>query len=224
VGYQEGLEVNLLRGNRTDDRDLREQPGHLYPSMPDNVDHECGDIVEGNGPGRNAAETSWRWCRALSRKDFDALMSLIDPSATLHTPVTDQFRLQGHAEISALVRCVFMKVDYFNFHMDVGSDEMRVVAFHSQTMGFQFEEIQMLHINENHLIDEVVLTIRPAAGVAAVLYGVGAELIGRNRSLRWRMVFRPLLYVIAHVVRFVDRKILVLAAPPMTGRPSGRDV
>jgi hypothetical protein len=178
-------------------------------------------VVDPKGSGNGAAETAARWCQALSQKDFDGMMALLDPAAVLYTPVTDQFSLVGHAEIAALVHSVLTNVDDFDFYLNVGTDYRRVVGFHGRTKNFQFEEFQSLRINDENLIDELVLAVRPLAGVTAVLYGVGVGLLVANRSPRWRRLFRPLLGAVAHAARLADRKVLLLAAPPLTNGSSG---
>lgn len=194
--------------------DLRAKPIYVASENgPVDSDHFPG--TGPTGPGIDAADTSTRWCRALTDKNFEAMMGLLAHDAVLRTPVTDQFPLRGRDGIATLVSNVLANVDDFEFYLNLGNESRRVVAFHATTHGFQFEEFQSLHINDDNYIDELVLAVRPLAGVTAVLYGVGTGLLGTNRSPRWRRAFTPFLGALAHGMRFFDRKILLLAAPPL---------
>ncbi|QUQ72504.1 hypothetical protein [Kutzneria sp. CA-103260] len=185
------------------DHDTSCEPGHRAPN----------GFADLPGPGRSPAETSWRWCRAGRRKDLAAFESLLAPDAILHTPITDAFRFEGRAEVFMLLTIFFSKVDYLDYHTDVGEGATRVLGFHGRFSRIPFEEYLVLSFDEQHQVRHLVVATRGAAGLTAVFSSLGPDLLAVNHS-RWTgRLARLAMPAAMWLVAALDRWVFPLAAP-----------
>ncbi len=191
------------------------QPPAVFDPPP--VDEFGEPFVDSRGPGRTAAETTWRYVRAVSRKDVGAIELLLAPEIVVHTPLTSKYTFDGVDEVTSLLRIVFDCFEYLDGQTDIGDNDTRALRFLGRVNGTEFEESQFFWFDEKNRIKEAVLSMRPTVGLAAVTDAVGPRFLAWSHS-RWAgRVAGPMLRLNTRIVAFTDRIVQRGAAPK---RPS----
>ncbi|MEV0700894.1 hypothetical protein AB0I53_23700 [Saccharopolyspora sp. NPDC050389] len=127
--------------------------------------------------------------------------------------MTDSFRFEGRAEVGSLLGILFSKLDYLDYHTDVGEGATRVVGFHGRSNGIEFEEYLVLSFDEQHRIRHAVVAVRGMSGLALIFSTIGPDLLRMHHS-RWGAgLARFGLPIITRAVVAMERWLLPLAEP-----------
>jgi hypothetical protein len=136
---------------------------------------------------------------ALERRDLDALMDTFAPDATLRSPITSSFRFVGREQLRPLYEGVFQVISDFRVTQEItGADDCRVLLISGEVGGVEFEEVQLLRLNDQGLVREITLFFRPLPALPALAQGITRTLIAkrsRPRSLLLRFLAAPLVAI-----------------------------
>jgi hypothetical protein len=176
-------------------------------------------FVDELGPGRSSAETSWRWRQAGTRKDIELARSLVAPDVVLRLPATDQWALEGEAEVIDMLGVVFRTLDFLEFQNDIGDETTRALRLFGSVHGVKFEESHFLWFDEQHRVTEAVFCIRPALGLAAITDALGPPLLSTNHSYALGRAAHYFLRTATRVVAAVDRHVIPRGRPHRAWTP-----
>lgn len=132
--------------------------------------------------------TATRFRNAVDRRDIDVLETLFTPDVCLFSPVKFtpfEGRAQVIAVLGVLMRHVFDEFAYvgeLDGHVAPSAGdavESHVLVFRAVADGLQVHGIDLLHLDEDGLITEITVMVRPLSAVTAlstaVLAGLTAE-------------------------------------------------
>lgn len=160
-----------------------------------------------------STETTERYRRALETRDVELALSAFAPDAVVRSPLTDRVRFTGHAELRPLLEVAYAHLRDVRFHTDTGDGKTRVVVYTARIGGEDVEEAAVLKLDEDGLIAEVTLFVRPLPGLVALMDAFGPDIARRNgRTFAARVLAvaaKPLLAM----VRSGDRRAVPLAGP-----------
>ena len=152
-----------------------------------------------NEAGRAARD---RMRAALEAKDHAALDSLLAPGVVLHSPIIST-PFEGKEAVSELYAEVIASyTDYRFVHELEGADGRQHLMAEGTLRGRQLETVVSIEVDDEGLIDDITVLIRPLAGVIAFLVVLGPPLArrrGRLHALAIRLISPPLPLVAALV-------------------------
>jgi hypothetical protein len=147
------------------------------------------------------APTSFR--RALEARDTSALLGALAKGAVLHSPATDRLRFTG-AELRALLAAVIDAYEDLHIAHESGNDESRTLILNARVGAQEFEETLVLRLDGEDRVEDIHASIRPLAGLLAVMAAVGGRLARRRgRVAEW--LFHILLAQLRLTVAIGDR-------------------
>ncbi|MEU7893069.1 nuclear transport factor 2 family protein [Nonomuraea sp. NPDC049152] len=120
--------------------------------------------------------TALRYREAGERKDLDALMSTLAPEVVFHSPLSARAAFQGHDELRTLFGVVFASIGELRYHTDVGDDRTRMLAATTTLDGHTMEESVLLKLDENGLITEITMFVRPLPALTRLMAALGPGL------------------------------------------------
>ncbi|RSM83318.1 nuclear transport factor 2 family protein [Amycolatopsis sp. WAC 01375] len=160
-----------------------------------------------------STDTTERYRRALETRDVELGLSAFAPDAVVRSPLTDRVRFTGHVELRPLLEVAYSHLRDVRFHTDTGDGKTRVVVYTARIGGEDVEEAAVLKLDEDGLIAEVTLFVRPLPGLVALMDAFGPDIARRNgRTFAARLLkfaAKPLLAM----VRSGDKRAVPLAGP-----------
>jgi SnoaL-like domain len=121
---------------------------------------------------------------AMETRDFDAVARALAPDVVLHSPITASFTFRGRDEVRSLLENVRGVFDELHYVHDFGSRELRVLVFEARVGRERIEGADTLLLDEEGLVREITVFIRPLPGLVAFAATLAPQLAGRNG--RWR--------------------------------------
>jgi hypothetical protein len=112
----------------------------------------------------------------VESKDFDRLEAMLAPDVHFRSPVVYR-PYEGRPAVGALLRVVGEVLGpAFAYHWQVRQDDREVLFFSTEVGGREVEGVDLLRYDENGLVAELVVMMRPASGLLAVRDAIGARL------------------------------------------------
>jgi len=105
---------------------------------------------------------------ALEARDLDAVIESLTHDVVLRSPITAGFRFTGREQIRSLYKAVFDGVETFEVTEEVGDGPTRVLVLKGQIGDQEFEEIQLLSLDDEGLVRELTLFFRPLPALPAL--------------------------------------------------------
>lgn len=120
---------------------------------------------------------------AIEARDMDAVAALLAPDVTFRSPVAF-VPYEGRDLVAAILRAVERVFEDFAYEREMASPDGRDVAlvFHARVGGRDVHGCDFLRLDEEGLIEELCVMVRPASAVQAVAVAMGEqfERIGRE--------------------------------------------
>jgi hypothetical protein len=116
---------------------------------------------------RSAAETG----------DVERLIALMTEDVVFRSPIVYK-PYQGHEAVGTLLRAVTRVFEDFRYDREIGAegDTNRALVFRARVGDREVEGCDFLHVNEDGLIDEFFVMVRPLSGAHAVAEAMQQEL------------------------------------------------
>lgn len=108
-----------------------------------------------------AATTVARWRSAEERGDVDAAVACLSRDVVLSSPLTDQFRFEGADQLRDFLTVAFAAVKDVRYHTQTGEGDVYALVYRARVGSQQFEEVQMLRLDDQARITEITLFGRP---------------------------------------------------------------
>jgi hypothetical protein len=109
-------------------------------------------------------------------RDLDALMNALTPDVVFHSPLSATARFAGQRDLRRLFGVVLGAVSDMRYHTDVGDDRTRMVAATARVGRQEIEEAALLTLNEDGLVEEITMWVRPLPGLTALMAAIGTGL------------------------------------------------
>ena len=159
-------------------------------------------------PSTAAASTVTKDFRAAGeRGDADALAMLLAPNVVFHSPMTDRVRFEGREEVTELHRDIFAILDGLETTEPLALGHVRSFSFRARVRGVELEAHVVLNVNDDDLIDDLTVFIRPLPALATLFATlpprVSTRTHGRMRGVIAALLTRPIALVVRTADRFV---------------------
>ena len=146
---------------------------------------------------------------AMEAKDHAAVMSLLAPDAVLHSPIL-RTKFEGKDALSDLYAGIIEGFTDYRYTHEMEGDGEQLLMFEGTVRGRPLQGVDMIRVNDEGLIVEMTILLRPLSGLIAFLVEVG-PLIARRRG-RWHaLVLRvasPPLPLVAALVDWLAPRVV----------------
>jgi limonene-1,2-epoxide hydrolase len=117
---------------------------------------------------------------AVERRDLDALVELFTDDVVFRSPVVHD-PYHGRAEVKALLAAVSQVLEDFRYIRQIGSPDAtdHALVFRARVGDREVEGCDFIHTNEEGLIDELYVMLRPLTGLVAVAEAMRSQLAAR---------------------------------------------
>jgi hypothetical protein len=114
--------------------------------------------------------------RAVESDDYEAMMALFREDAVLHSPITFQ-PFEGRAAIGTLLRVLMEVFEDFHYTDELdASDGTKALVFRTRVRDREVEGIDLIRFDEEGLIEDLTVLVRPRSGMEALLGEVAPRL------------------------------------------------
>jgi SnoaL-like domain len=115
--------------------------------------------------------------RAIEAHDLDAAVALLADDVEFRSPVVFK-PYQGRDVVGMILRAVSEVFEDFSYAREIGADDARdhALVFNARIGDKQVEGCDFLHLDDDGLIDEFVVMVRPLSGAHALADAMAAKL------------------------------------------------
>ena len=155
---------------------------------------------------------------AVETANVDLAMETLAADVVLNSPLTNQFRFEGHEELRHLLELASEAFEDIRFHTVVGEGPTWALFYTARIGNQDFEEAQLMRLNEQGKIVEATLMIRPLPAQTALMDTIGPQLARRFGLSRAVAALMPMmLKPLAFLARVVDRRGVSMVKPHRDG-------
>ncbi|MEV0199627.1 nuclear transport factor 2 family protein [Nonomuraea sp. NPDC050691] len=147
-------------------------------------------------------------------KDADAITATLSPRVTFHSPLTDSATIEGREQVRELFAAVLGVLADLRYHTDVGDERTRMIAATARVGSQRIEESALLRLDEQGLIEDITLWIRPLPGLTALMAALGPRLARAGGKPGLAVLAAAATQPLAAMTRFGDRTLV-----PLLNRP-----
>lgn len=110
-----------------------------------------------------------RWHEMVASKDLEALKEIIHPDAVFRSPVAHT-PYQGRDALTLALSTVINVFQNFTYHREFFTEDGRsaTLEFSAHVGGKQLKGVDLIKFNDDGLITEFEVMIRPASGLMAL--------------------------------------------------------
>ena len=114
---------------------------------------------------------------AIEGRDLDGLVALFTDDVVFRSPVVHA-PYQGRGQVKALLRAVGQVFEDFRYTRQIGSPGAadHALVFRARVGDREVEGCDFIHLNEQGLIDELYVMVRPVSGVMALAEAMKRQL------------------------------------------------
>jgi len=115
---------------------------------------------------------------AIEAGDIDAAVALLAGDVVFHSPVAFQ-PYQGKPAVEQILRAVITVFEDFRYVREIVSGGDSALVFEARIGERALTGCDFLHVNEDGLIDDFMVMVRPLSGVQALGEAMAAKLSRR---------------------------------------------
>ena len=115
---------------------------------------------------------------AIEAQDFDAIPALLAKDVVFRSPVVFK-PYHGRDAVGMLLAAVSRVFEDFRYEREIGAPDARdhALVFSARVGDRKLEGCDFLHTNEDGLIDDFCVMVRPLSGTLALAEAMKAELL-----------------------------------------------
>ncbi len=120
---------------------------------------------------------------ALEGRDFEAALALLADDVVFRSPVVFK-PYRGREAVAAILTAVSRVFEDFRYEREIGGAEARdhALVFSARVGDRELDGCDFLHINEDGLIDDFCVMVRPLSGTLALAEAMKVELERAQRE------------------------------------------
>lgn len=117
------------------------------------------------------------WHRCVETNDFNPIESILDDNATFYSPAVHSPK-NGKAEVAKYLRTAMAILNNgsFNYTREWRSERSAVLEFSAVVDGIHFNGVDIIKWNENDLIEEFKVMVRPLKALNLIVPLMGKAL------------------------------------------------
>jgi hypothetical protein len=121
---------------------------------------------------------------AVERRDLAALMALCADDVVFRSPIVHK-PYEGRNQLEPLLRAVGQVLEDFRYTRELGAPGTRdhALVFRARVGDREAEGCDFIHVDEEGLIDELYVMVRPLSGLMAIAEAMKSQL-GLNEIAR----------------------------------------
>jgi hypothetical protein len=136
----------------------------------------------------------------MERHDHAAVVASFAPDVVLRSPIIPR-HFEGRDAVSDLLAAVMATFDGYRYTAEGDVEGIQMLCFTARVRGVDVEAVDAMRVNDEGLVSEVTVYIRPMAGLAAVAAALGPHLA---RGPVQRVVVSALAAPLATLLRLVQ--------------------
>jgi hypothetical protein len=149
---------------------------------------------------------------AAQAQDTAAMLACMREDVVLRSPITTRFAFSGKAQMGPLLDDVHAIISAPSIRADTGDDRARVLVIDGHCGRQAFTELLFVTLDDDGLIAEMELAVRPMPGLMAVAAALGPR-VARRRSRLRAVAVRALIGPMAFAVTRGEGVAVKLSAP-----------
>ena len=120
---------------------------------------------------------------AIEARDVDAALALLSDEVVFRSPIVFK-PYRGRGEVAAILTAVTRVFEDFSYTREIGAPDGadHALVFEARVGDRQVEGCDFLHSDENGLIDEFVVMVRPLSGALALAEAMKAQLAAAGQG------------------------------------------
>ncbi|MDR6868035.1 hypothetical protein J2Y69_002643 [Microbacterium resistens] len=159
----------------------------------------------------NAALETWK--RGGIAADADLAVEAVSAGVVLISPLTDRFAFRGREEVRGILHAAFAVLDGISYDGQF-SDGTEAVLFATARIGDRsLSECQRIRFDEDGLIDEVTLMMRPLPAATAFARALGPVLARQQGRRGTAAILTAAGALLDGVATSGDRTFMPMASP-----------
>src|SRR3954453_784489 len=104
---------------------------------------------------------------AVEARDFDSAIECLAPDVTFNSPVAHK-PFEGKEAVSGVLRAVSQTLEDFEYTHEFADGAWHGLVFRARVGGKQFQGLDLIRLNDEGLIDDFTVMVRPASGLMAL--------------------------------------------------------
>ncbi|XVV17170.1 nuclear transport factor 2 family protein [Actinoplanes sp. CA-131856] len=120
------------------------------------------------------------WRAAGEAGDAAGAVAALGPDITLISPITEQFTFRGHRQVRTLLEVALAAIDDITYTDQVSEGRTVALFYEARIGGTRLCEAQRLRLNDDGLISEITLYVRPLPALTRLMTRLGPELARRD--------------------------------------------
>jgi hypothetical protein len=111
---------------------------------------------------------------AVQSRDFDAAIENLAPDVTFNSPVAYK-PFEGKEAVAGVLRAVSETFEDFVYTDELVSGNVHALVFRARVGDKQLEGLDLLRLNDDGLIEDFTVMVRPASGLMALGEAMGPK-------------------------------------------------
>jgi hypothetical protein len=160
-----------------------------------------------------ALDTIARWRAAGEAGDADAAVATMSSEVELISPLTDRFRFHGREQLRDLLTAAFTTIADIRYHTELGDEQTRSLFYYGRIGDDDFEEAQLIRLDDAGLIRQITLFGRPLPAVTGLMRALGPKLATQQGRRGAAAIIRVSAAPLDGMTHTGDRNVVPLADP-----------
>jgi SnoaL-like domain len=114
---------------------------------------------------------------AVEARDWDAAMDCLAPDVTFNSPVAHR-PFEGKEAVSGVLRAVSETFEDFEYTDEFETGDSHALVFRARVGDKQLQGLDLLRMNDDGLIEDFTVMVRPASGLMALGEAMGPKVAG----------------------------------------------
>ena len=114
---------------------------------------------------------------AVEARDWDAAMDCLAPDVTFNSPVAHK-PFEGKDAVSGVLRAVSETFEDFEYTDEFETGDSHALVFRARVGDKQLQGLDLLRMNDDGLIEDFTVMVRPASGLMALGEAMGPKVAG----------------------------------------------
>jgi hypothetical protein len=120
---------------------------------------------------------STQFKEAVEARDWDAAVDCLAPDVTFNSPMAHK-PFEGKDAVSGVLRAVSETFEDFEYTDEFQTGDAHVLVFRAHVGDKQLQGIDLLRLNDDGLIEDFTVMVRPASGLMALGQAMGPKVEG----------------------------------------------
>ena len=114
---------------------------------------------------------------AVQARDFDSAIECLAPDVTFNSPVAHR-PFEGKETVSQVLRAVSQTFEDFEYTDELRDGDTHALVFRARVGDKQLQGLDLLRMNDDGLIEDFTVMVRPASGLMALGEAMGPKVAG----------------------------------------------